>query len=170
MGLHPRMLIWWLSSFCKPSPICSTDFICVAPTSSYSFALVMFGFNPVLNRVLGLVVENIKEYRSALKIFFIICTAVHTVLVFIQCVFQCVCVWVCECACAKNKKTPFQSKKTKKGSTMNSLRPWSDSNPDPCTYFTLNYVHRPLYQCAILSVSEMDRPYWLFNEGEFTHS
>ena len=130
------------------------DFICVALTSSYSFPLVIFGFNPLFNRFLELVVEIIKGRSKS-------SSSLH------GCSF-CACLYpkrlsvrICvsaSVATQRTRKLPFRPK-TKKGSTINSLRPWSDSNPDPCTYFTLNYVRRPVYNCTILSVSEMNRPY-----------
>lgn len=148
------MLVWWLLNFCKVFSTCSNDFICVALTSSYSFPLVMFSFNPVFNRFLGLVVEDIKVRSKS-------SSSLHGCS-YCACLYsKCLSVRLCVRASVptqRTRKLPFRPK-NKKGSTMNSLRPLSDSNPDPCTYFTLNYVRRPLYHCAILSVSEMNRPY-----------
>lgn len=54
---------------------------------------------------------------------------------------MCICVSVC-CACEKikrKKKPPLKPKKPKKRFDYeNSLRPWSNSNPDPRTCFTLD--------------------------------
>lgn len=68
------------------------------------------------------------------------------------------------------EKNPHLAEKTKRFDYENSLRPCSDSNPDPCIYFTLHCANRLLYHCAILSVGRMDWPYWLLNGGTSIHS
>lgn len=70
--------------------------------------------------------------------------------------------------CAHSKKKISLSRKTKKFDYKNSQSPCSDSNPDTCTYLTLDYWNRLLYHCAILSVSEIDWACWLLKESTST--
>lgn len=58
------------------------------------------------------------------------------------------------------EKNKISSRKNKRFDFKNSLHPCSGSNPDTCTYFTLDYWNRSLYHRAILTVREMDWPCW----------
>lgn len=100
-------------------------------TPSFCLALVIFSFSPRLIRVPGVVVENI-EMRSK-------SSSLNAVLVYIYSGFLCMSLSV------PAQRNHHQAKNKTMFDYGNSLRPRRDSNPDPCTYVTLDHADRSLY-------------------------
>lgn len=63
--------------------------------------------------------------------------------------------FVCEDVCSEKKN--HEAKKRRRD-YKNSLRPYSDSNSDPCNCFTLYYWDQSLYHRAFLSINAVDWP------------